>query len=293
MTAARIVIADDETNITDVCRRYLEREGYSVWVAANGEEALRLWREHQPDLLVLDLMMPKMDGIEVCDAIRQEADTPIIMLTARGEESDRLLGLTMGADDYMTKPFSPRELVLRVRNILRRIGSHGRSGQGVAGGIKQGYSALQSPSFPAEHAPASAKSNASSSNGTAGAEGAQAGERPNAELTGVFVPSLCLSFDGLTIYPDERRVVVREREVELTAKEFDMLQLLATYPGKVFSRNQLLNQVWDMAYEGDTTTVTVHVRRLREKVETNPSDPTWIKTVWGIGYKLDGKGTST
>lgn len=120
--SAKIVVADDEQNITDVCRRYLEREGWTVWVASDGEEALSLWEEHHPDLLVLDLMMPKLGGLEVCDRIRQQEDTPIIMLTARGEEADRLLGLTMGADDYLTKPFSPRELVLRIKNILRRTG---------------------------------------------------------------------------------------------------------------------------------------------------------------------------
>lgn len=241
---ACIIIADDERNITDVCRRYLEREGCTVWVAADGEEALELWREHRPDLLVLDLMMPKIDGLEVCDIIRQEEDTPIIMLTARGEEADRLLGLTMGADDYMTKPFSPRELVLRVKNILRRTGA------------KAGTAAKEQ------------KEQAAGNGGTEQA----------------------LLFDGLSIFPQERRVTVKGTEADLTAKEFDLLHLLASHPGKVFSRSQLLNQIWDIAYDGDTTTVTVHVRRLREKIEDNPSDPGWIKTVWGIGYKLDGKG---
>ncbi|MCU6710212.1 response regulator transcription factor [Paenibacillus sp. J5C_2022] len=251
MAAARIIVADDERNITDVCRRYLEREGYSVLAAADGEEALALWREHGADLLVLDLMMPRRDGLEVCDAIRQVADTPIIMLTARGEEPDRLLGLTMGADDYMTKPFSPRELVLRVKNILRRSGMSGNS---LA---VQGKQTPDSGTVPTER---------------------EAKEE--------------LRFHELSIFPDERRVVVQGKEVELTAKEFDLLQLLATYPGKVFSRNKLLSAVWDIAFEGDTTTVTVHVRRLREKIEPNPSDPIWIKTIWGIGYKLDGKGSS-
>jgi Response regulators consisting of a CheY-like receiver domain and a winged-helix DNA-binding domain len=248
---ACIVVADDERNITDVCRRYLEREGNTVWVAENGEEALRLWREHRPDLLVLDLMMPKMDGLEVCDTIRQTDDTPIIMLTARGEEPDRLLGLTMGADDYMTKPFSPRELVLRVNNILRRMGWKNDLAARNREGIGEGSHTLDG----------------------GGADKA-------------------IHFEGLSIYPQERRVTVQQSDIELTAKEFDLLQLLATYPGKVFSRSQLLNQVWDMAYDGDTTTVTVQIRRLREKIEPNPSDPTWIKTVWGIGYKLDNKGNT-
>lgn len=243
--SAKLIVADDERNITDVCRRYLEREGWTVWTAADGEEALLLWREHRPDLLVVDLMMPKLGGLDVCDVIRQESDTPIIMLTARGEEADRLLGLTMGADDYMTKPFSPRELVLRIKNILRRAGVQG------AGPAKL----LQG----------------AASKGTKG-------ER--------------ISFDGLTIFPEERRVTVGGREAELTATEFDLLHLLAMYPGKVFSRSQLLNQIWDVAFDGDTTTVTVHIRRLREKIENNPSEPIWIKTVWGIGYKLDGGGVS-
>lgn len=248
--AIRIVVADDEPNITDVCAKYLEREGFEVWAAADGEAALALWRAHAPDLLVLDLMMPKLDGLQVCDAVRREADTPIVMLTARGEEADRLLGLTMGADDYLTKPFSPRELVLRVRNILRRTGLRGGGFGRAAEDDARGDSSAASRRTP-------------------------------------------LRFEGLTIYSDERRVVANGRELELTAKEFDLLHLMASYPGKVFSRNQLLNGVWDMAYDGDTTTVTVHIRRLREKLEPNPSDPVWIKTVWGIGYKLDGKGATT
>ncbi|WP_169085636.1 response regulator transcription factor [Paenibacillus sp. PL91] len=248
--SAKIIVADDERNITDVCRRYLEREGWTVWVAADGEEALQLWREHQPDLLVLDLMMPKLSGLEVCDRVREEEETPIIMLTARGEEADRLLGLTMGADDYMTKPFSPRELVLRIKNILRRTGVQ-------AGSIAKQQRTGQTGS--------------ESRNGETGRS---------------------LYFDGLSIFPQERRVTVKGAEADLTAKEFDLLHLLALYPGKVFSRSQLLNQIWDVAYDGDTTTVTVHIRRLREKIEENPSDPSWIKTVWGIGYKLDGKGVT-
>lgn len=246
--SACIVVADDESNITDVCRRYLQREGYTVQVAADGEEALRLWRTCRPDLLVLDLMMPKADGLEVCDAIRQEEDTPIILLTARGEEPDRLLGLTMGADDYMTKPFSPRELVLRVNNILRRAG-------------KGKHGAALRPRTSSEEQPREAEE--------------------------------ALHLDGMSIYPSERRVTIGGADVELTAKEFDLLRLLAAHPGKVFSRSQLLNQIWDIAYDGDTTTVTVHIRRLREKIEPNPSDPKWIKTVWSIGYKLDGKGVSS
>lgn len=254
--AGTIVIADDESNITDVCRRYLEREGYTVWIAHDGVEALRLWEEHAPDLLVIDLMMPLQDGWQVCERIRQNSDVPVIMLTARGEEPDRLLGLTMGADDYMTKPFSPRELVLRVKNILRRT-------QLAATSVTAAVS------------------------GTGLAQG-------TGRVNGVEVihASTAVHFDGLSIYPEERRVVAGEKETELTVKEFDLLLTLAEYPGRVFSRSQLLSRIWDMDFDGDTTTVTVHIRRLREKLEQNPSEPRWIKTVWGIGYKFDAKGQS-
>lgn len=237
-----VLVADDEANITDVCARYLEREGYRVLTAEDGEEALQLWRREQPDLLVLDVMMPKLDGFRLCEQIRNEHDVPIIMLTARGEETDRLLGLTMGADDYLTKPFSPRELVLRVKAILRRM-RRGGAGQPAAG------------------------------NG-----GAEADE-------GAHV----LRFPGLQINTLHRSVLAGGREVELTAKEFELLALLAGRPEQVFSRNQLLNHVWDIDYYGDTTTVTVHIRRLREKIEPNPSEPTYIKTVWGVGYKFEGR----
>lgn len=232
----KILIADDERNITDVCRRYLEREGYAVHIAHNGAEALRLWEKHRPDLLILDVMMPEVDGWDVCETVRQEGSTPVILLTARGEEPDRLFGLGLGADDYVTKPFSPRELVLRVRNVLRRTMR------------------------------------------TAGVGGTEArdGRSP-------------LRFEGIVIYPEQRRVELEGTSVELTMKEFDLLYLLATSPGRVFSRSQLLDHVWDTSFEGDTTTVTVHIRRLREKIEPNPSEPERIRTVWGIGYKFEGR----
>ena len=254
--AGTIVIADDESNITDVCRRYLEREGYTVWIAHDGMAALRLWEKHAPDLLVLDLMMPGQDGWQVCETIRQTSDVPVIMLTARGEEPDRLLGLTMGADDYMTKPFSPRELVLRVKNILRRTK----------------LASLQA---------------AGSVSGTAWAQSTGRGNGVEANH-----PGAAIHFDGLSIYPEERRVAAEGKETDLTVKEFDLLLTLAEYPGRVFSRSQLLSRIWDMDFDGDTTTVTVHIRRLREKLEQMPSEPRWIKTVWGIGYKFDAKGQS-
>ncbi|MEK3720168.1 response regulator transcription factor [Paenibacillus sp. FSL H8-0034] len=237
----KILVADDEENITDVCARYLQREGFEVVCAKDGDEALHIWESESPDFIVLDVMMPKKTGWQVCEEIRSSSDVPIMMLTARGEELDRLMGLTMGADDYMTKPFSPRELVLRVKAILRRL-------------------------------------------------------RPieSANATGVSSPagksSSIIHRMGLEIDSLRRTVRVGGKEAELTVKEFELLWLFANHPDQVFSRNQLLNTIWDIDYFGDTTTVTVHIRRLREKIEQNPSTPKYIKTVWGIGYKFDGKG---
>lgn len=228
----RILVADDDSNITDVCRRYLEREGYTIVTATDGMEAIELWRSHKPGLIVLDLMMPRKNGWEVCNEIRQTEDVPIVMLTARGEEQDRLMGLTMGADDYLTKPFSPRELVLRVKAILRRMRT--------------------------------------------------------AQATSAITPMHTISYEGLTIDFVKREVEIGGQVIDLTVTEFDMLYLLASHPGQVFSRNQMLSKIWDFSYEGDTTTVTVHIRRLREKIEQNASDPKYIKTVWGIGYKFAG-----
>ncbi len=242
MAVSTVLVADDERDITDVCRRYLEREGYTVLVANDGNEALALWETNRPDLAILDLMMPGKSGWDVCSAIRHQEDIPIIMLTARGEESDRILGLTLGADDYLTKPFSPRELVLRVRNLLRRSNGH---------------------------------------NPTEGNK--QAGDKPLVQQA----PEK--HFDGLSIFPLERRVTIHGQDVELTVKEFDLLYLFVRHPGQVFSRNQLLSQVWNIEFEGDTTTVTVHISRLREKIEVHPSSPQFLKTVWGIGYKFEGK----
>ncbi|WP_434751511.1 response regulator transcription factor [Paenibacillus amylolyticus] len=228
----RILVADDDSNITDVCRRYLEREGYTVVTAKDGAEAIEQWRNQTPDLIVLDLMMPYKNGLEVCNEIRQTEDVPIVMLTARGEEQDRLMGLTMGADDYLTKPFSPRELVLRVKAIMRRMRT--------------------------------------------------------VQVSTANDSSHTISYEGLTINFVKREVEIDGKLIELTVTEFEMLYLLASHPGQVFSRSQMLSKIWDLSYEGDTTTVTVHIRRLREKIEQNASDPKYIKTVWGIGYKFAG-----
>ncbi|QHW31124.1 response regulator transcription factor [Paenibacillus rhizovicinus] len=231
----KILIADDESNIRDVCTRYLEREGYEVITAGDGEEALRIWAQSSPDLLILDVMMPKANGFQVCEDIRNKHDVPIILLTARGEENDRIIGLTMGADDYITKPFSPRELVLRVKSILRRLHTN------------------------------------------------------KSTMNEAQMEKETISFPGLIIHLPSRTVETDGVKIDLTVKEFELLTLLATHPEQAFSRSQLLNKVWDVDYYGDMTTVTVHIRRLREKIEANPSEPTFIKTVWGIGYKFEGR----
>jgi DNA-binding response OmpR family regulator len=267
--ALTILVADDEGNITDVCARYLEREGYRVVVASDGEEAIRLWRSDAPDLIVLDLMMPKLDGWQVCETIRSKQDVPIVMLTARGEETDRLLGLTMGADDYLTKPFSPRELVLRVKAILRRQQRYGGAMSGASGGR-----------WPAAESGAPEAMGGSGSSVTPEAA-AGGGDRA--------AGGKVLRYSGLEINTLHRSVKTGGRAVELTVKEFELLVLLASRPEQVFSRNQLLDHVWATDYYGDTTTVTVHIRRLREKIEPNPSEPCYIKTVWGIGYKFEGR----
>jgi DNA-binding response OmpR family regulator len=216
--------------VTEVVGRYLQREGFEVALAGDGEEALRLAQESRPDLVVLDLMMPKVDGLEVCRALRRDTQIPIIMLTAKGEEIDRILGLELGADDYVVKPFSPGELVARVKAVLRRAGS----------------------AAPAD-------------------------------------PGDSLRFPDLSINPRTRVVEAAGQRVTLTAKEFDLLHFLASSPGQVFTRDQLMNHVWDFAYAGDASTVTVHIRRLREKVERDPERPRFIKTVWGVGYKFEAE----
>lgn len=225
-----ILVVDDEPNILEVVSAYLRRELYNVVTATDGEAALKQFAETSPDLIVLDVMLPRLDGLEVCRRVRATSNTPIIMLTARSDEMDKLVGLGIGADDYLTKPFSPRELVARIKAVLRRS-------QAVA---------------PPE---------------------------PGADDT--------LKFPGLKINPRTRAVEMDAGPVELTAKEFDLLYFLARHPQEVFTRTQLLDQVWDYSYYGDTSTVTVHVRRLREKIEPDPMRPRYVKTVWGVGYKFD------
>ncbi len=225
-----ILVVDDEPNIVEVVSAYLKRELYNVVTASDGETALQMVAKHDPDLVVLDVMLPRLDGLEVCRRIRAAGNTPVIMLTARGEETDKLVGLGIGADDYLTKPFSPRELVARIKAVLRRA--------------------------------------ATSTTPEPGSDSV-------------------LRFSNLKINPRTRTVETESGSVELTAKEFDLLFFLASHPSEVFTRTQLLDQVWDYSYYGDTSTVTVHVRRLREKIEPDPMRPKYIKTVWGVGYKFE------
>ncbi len=226
----RILVVDDESSIRDVLTRYLEREGYRVEVAADGSSALQATAQMSPDLIVLDLMLPGIDGLEVCQRLRAQSAVPIIKLTAREEEADKIRGFTTGADDYMTKPFSPGELVLRVRAVLRRV---------------------------------------------------------EAAVTPAPLAGNLLRFDRLTIAPAFRRVELDGQALDLSAKGFDLLFFLASHPGQVFTRSQLLQQVWDYDYYGDSSTVTVHISRLREKLEPDPTHPSYIKTVWGVGYKFE------
>jgi DNA-binding response OmpR family regulator len=231
MTAeARVLVVDDEPMVREVLSRYLERDGFEVESAADGELALQAFEARRPDLVLLDLMLPRVDGFEVFRRIRARASSPVIMITARGDVTDRIVGLETGADDYVSKPFSPAEVVARVRAVLRR--------------------------------------GAGSADGTDGAR----------EI---------LRFDGLEIDPDARAVRRDGRAVSLTPREFDLLHFLASNPRTVFNRYELLDELWDVAFRGDPATVTVHVRRLREKIEPDPSRPTRLVTVWGSGYRFE------
>jgi DNA-binding response OmpR family regulator len=228
--AASVLVVDDEPVIREVLARYFAHAGFEVETAADGASALELVDGARPDLMILDLMLPSVDGLEVFRRIRGSADAPaVIMLTARGEETDRIVGLEMGADDYVSKPFSPREVVARAQAVLRRA-APGR--------------ALAQDADP-------------------------------------------LRFDGLEVDPASRNVRVAGRDVALTPKEFELLHLLASRPRVVFSRVQLLEELWDVAFDGDPSVVTVHIRRLREKIEADPSNPRWLVTLWGVGYRFE------
>lgn len=224
-----ILVVEDEESVRELVRMYLENEGFRVETASDGEEALNKVKANTPDLIVLDVMLPKFDGWTVCREVKKTSSVPIIMLSARTEEFDRVLGLELGADDYIPKPFSPREMVARVRAVLRRAG-------------------------------------------------------PNPEAGGRVITYL-----DLTIDHDASRVVIRDKEVAMTPKELELLWFLACHPGRVYTREQLLEEVWGYEYLGDARTVDTHIKRLREKLHAN-DEATYIKTVWGRGYKFEATG---
>jgi DNA-binding response OmpR family regulator len=222
---ATVLVVDDEEIVRSVVVRYLRRDGYETLEAGDGVRARELIERAQPDLVVLDVMVPGIDGLELCRWIRSSSELPVIMLTARGEEADRIVGLELGADDYISKPFSPRELTARVRTVLRRVAS--------------------------------------------GAPPAEA-----------------LTFGDVLLERSTREARRAGEEVRLTAKEFDLVWFLASHPRRVFSRDQLMTSVWGYTRAIDTGTVTVHIRRLRQKLERDPSSPRHLQTVWGVGYRL-------
>lgn len=227
-----VFIIDDEKNICELIRLYVEKEGYKTIVAYDGEEAINKFKAANPDIVLLDIMLPKKDGWQVCREIRAVSNTPIIMLTAKGELFDKVLGLELGADDYIVKPFEPKELVARIKAVLRRC-----------------------------------ETNTSQSSDTNE-----------------------LRFDGLTINRETYEVYLGEERLELPPKEFELLYFLAKNSGKVFTRDQLLNEIWGYAFFGDSRTVDVHIKRIREKLENNGTENLWqLKTVWGVGYKFEVK----
>ena len=221
-----ILVVDDDYKTVDLINLYLENEGYQVISAYDGHSALRMARRHHPDLIVLDLMLPRMDGLDICQTLRAESDVPMIMLTARTTEEDKLTGLEIGADDYITKPFSPRELVARIKVVLRRTSSQSRE------------------SIPPK------------------------------------------KIGALEIDFERYQVTLDDKLINLTPREFRLISTLASHPGRVFSRQELLEQAFGMDYTGLERTVDVHMMNLRKKIEADPSDPDFIQTVYGIGYKL-------
>ena len=224
--ARKVLVVDDEKLIVKGIRFSLEQDGMEVDCAYDGQEALDLIRKNEYDVVLLDVMLPVLTGFEVCQQVREFSDVPIIMLTAKGDDMDKILGLEYGADDYITKPFNILEVKARIKAIIRRSNA--------------GHSHDENPKL--------------------------------------------LTYDVLKVDCDSRRAYIDEKEVNLTAKEFDLLELLMVHPNKVYSREELLNTVWGYDYPGDVRTVDVHIRRLREKIESKPSDPKYIHTKWGVGY---------
>ena len=227
----KVLVVDDEKLIVKGIRFSLEQDGMEVDCAYDGEEALNMAKENAYDMILLDIMLPKMDGFEVCQAIREFSDMPIVMLTAKGDDMDKILGLEYGADDYITKPFNILEVKARIKAIMRRT------------------------------------------------SGSKQNENNSAEI----------EKGDLKLDCESRRLYILGREVNLTTKEFDLLELLVKNENKVYSRENLLNMVWGLEYPGDVRTVDVHVRRLREKIETNPSEPKYVHTKWGVGYYYNQK----
>lgn len=227
ISGQRILVVDDEAMVREVVCAYLDREGFKVFEAGTGSQAVEMINAESPDLIVLDVMLPEVDGFTIINELRRQSDIPVILLTARSEEADRVLGLELGADDYVVKPFSPRELVARVRTVLKRL-------QRVADAYER------------------------------------------------------FDFGRLVVDGRTREVFIDEQPIDLTPKEFDLIEYFCGSPRQVFTRIQLLEQVWDSSAEWqDPATVTVHVRRLRQKLEPDPENPTWIKTVWGVGYRFE------
>ena len=226
---AKILIADDDRNICELLRLYLVKEGYEICIANDGESAVQMYEREKPDLLLLDVMMPRMDGWEVCRKVRAAGNTPVIMLTAKGETFDKVLGLELGADDYMEKPFDTKEVVARIKAVLRRC-------------------------TPMEQAPAGGQ----------------------------------ITYDCLSVDLSRYELKVKGKVVDAPPKELELLYYLASHPNHVFTRDQLLDEVWGFEYYGDSRTIDVHVKRLREKLE-GASDDWSLKTVWGVGYKFEVK----
>lgn len=229
MTNAKILIADDDRNICELLRMYLEKDGFSVVIAGNGEEALQKFDEEEPDLLLLDVMMPRLDGWQVCRELRKKSECPIIMITAKGETFDKVLGLELGADDYVVKPFEPKEIIARIKAVLRRTGK-------------------------------------------------TSAENDKKEV----------NFDKLTVNMTKYELKVDGKVIDTPPKELELLFHLASNPNRVYTRDQLLDEVWGFEYYGDSRTVDVHVKRLREKLE-GVSEKWTLKTVWGVGYKFETK----
>lgn len=229
-----VFIVDDEKNICELIRLYVEKEGYTTCTAYDGEEAVKKFKELNPDIVLLDIMLPKKDGWQVCREIRSTSNTPIIMLTAKGELFDKVLGLELGADDYIVKPFEPKELVARIKAVLRR------------------------------------------------SESTSADSRKKDQE---------LKFDGLTVNHDTYEVYLMDKFIEMPPKEFELLYFLASNTNKVFTRDQLLNEIWGYEFFGDSRTIDVHIKRIREKIETaETASLNWqLKTIWGVGYKFEVK----